>query len=95
MRSVCCDGDRGKDAARGMGIPMAWQHGGPGQAYGRWLGATTETSTSLLLNVGVLRGVCGVGFEGGRFLLNNGFRGSNLAGKGLEEWQCMVLGDQG
>ena len=72
----------GKDAARGIEIPMAWQHGGPGQAYGRWLGAATETSTSLLLNVGVLRGVCGVGFEGGRFLLNNCFRGSNFDGKG-------------
>ena len=33
-------------------------------------------------HVGVWRGVCGVGFEGGRFLLNNCFRRCNFDGKG-------------
>ena len=48
----------------------------------------------LLLNVGVLRGVCGVGFEGRRSLLNNSVRRSNLAEKGTGG-MAMVLGDQG
>ena len=33
-------------------------------------------------HIGVWRGVCGVGFEGGRFLLNNCFRRCNFDGKG-------------
>ena len=49
----------------------------------------------LLLNVGVLRGVCGVSFEGGRFLLNNGFRGSNLVGKGAEGMAVYGAGGSG
>ena len=48
---------------------------------------------TVYLNVGVLRGVSGGGFEGRRSLLNNSVRGSNLAGKEVGG-MAMVLGDQ-